>query len=78
MTSLSKRKTRLLIQTEETVREAGRYREVVLEAHPYHASVRLKGLKTSFEVSWAAVYQLAVKIQVENERRAKKAAKSTR
>lgn len=72
MTALSKRKSRLLISTEDSVYDSGRRREVMLEAHPYHATIRLKGMKTTFEVSWASVYQLAVKQAVEAARREKR------
>lgn len=66
-------KSRLVIQTEETVFDGGEHREVILEVGLFTATVRLKGLKSSFEISWAAVYHLAAKMQVENERRNKKA-----
>ena len=76
MTELSKRKSKLVFETADEMREHGRYRPIVAEPHPFHMSVRLKGLKTSYDVSWAAIYQLAVKIQVENERREKRKART--
>lgn len=77
MTSLSERRSRLRIETSESKREAGRYREILLEAHPFHATVRLKGLKTSYDISWLAIYDHAVKQAVEAARREKKARKRT-
>jgi hypothetical protein len=77
VTALSDRKSRLRIETSDTRRECGTYREVIIEAHPYHATVRLKGLKTSYEISWASVYDLAVKQAVEAARREKKSRKRT-
>jgi hypothetical protein len=75
MTRLSKRKTRLVITTEDLVRERRKLREVVIEAHPHHAEVRLLGLRKSYAVTWSGIYSLAVKRAVEQERAAKKAAK---
>lgn len=73
MTRLTERKTKLIIETSAEVREHGKYRSVVIEAHPYHATVRLKGMRTSFEVSYEAIYSLAVKQLVAKERAEKKA-----
>lgn len=77
MTALAQRRSRLRIETSETKREMGRNREILLEAHPFHADVRLKGLKTSYQISWLAVYDLAVRQAVEASRREKKARKRT-
>jgi hypothetical protein len=78
MTTLEKRKSRLQIITSDVVRERGKLREVVLEAHPYFATVRLKGMRSSFEVSWAGIYNMAVRLEVEKKRAEKKAAKKYR
>lgn len=75
MTHLAKRKTQLKFYTEDMVREAGRLREVVIEANPYTATVRLKGLKTPYEISWAAIWATAVKMEANRKRAEKKAAK---
>ena len=61
MTPLSKRKTKLVFVTADEVREQGKYRAVIIEAHPRWATVRLQGMRKSFIVSYAAVYSLAVK-----------------
>jgi hypothetical protein len=76
MTSLAKRKSRLVIQTEDCIRERGKLREVQIEAHPYYATVKLKGMRVSYQVSWASVYGLAVKQAVEAARREKKTQKA--
>lgn len=73
MTSLAKRRTKLIIETSETIRERGKYREIIMEAHPYHISVRLKGMRQSFDVSCASIYNLAVKQTVDKARAEKKA-----
>ena len=73
MTSLAQRKSKLTIETSDTVREHGKLREVTIEATPYYAVVRLKGLRQRFEVSWAGIYNQAVKIAVEKQRAERKA-----
>lgn len=73
MTNLRTRKTRLVFETENEVRERGKYRAVVIEATPYIAMVRLKGTRTAFPISYAAIYHAAARIAAEEARRAKKA-----
>lgn len=75
MTKINERKTRLVIETSDTVREHGRYREVIVEAHPLHATVRLKGMRTAYTIDWASVWSMAVKAEAERVRREKKAGK---
>jgi hypothetical protein len=75
MTPLSKRKTKLSFSTADEVRERGRYRQVIIEAHPGYATVRLQGMRTGFDVSYAAIYSLAVKQALAAERAAKAAKK---
>lgn len=72
MTSLDKRKTKLTFQTCDVVRERGRLREVVIQAEPYYARVRLAGTRTTFEISYAAIYQAAARIAAERKRAEKK------
>lgn len=68
MTDLAKRKTRLRFGTSDTIRYRSRHREVVIEAGEYLATVRLKGTRQRFEISWGAVYNLAVRVAVEKSR----------
>ena len=78
MTRLASRKSRLLIETSDTVRERGKLREVVLEPHPYTVSVRLKGMRQRFEVSYAGIYHFAAKVAAEKARAERKAKKAGR
>lgn len=78
MTSLAKRKTRLTVEFSETVRERGRSREVTMEFTPYGITVRLKGLRTRYEVSPAGVYNLGAKLAVEKRRAERKAARKAK
>lgn len=73
MTSLAKRKTRLTFETSDTMRYRGKLREIVVEANEFTASVRLKGTRQRFEVSWAGVFNQAVKIDVQKKREERKA-----
>ena len=76
MTTLSERKSRLVVEFSDAVRERGRLRPVTMELRPWGASVRLKGMRQSFEVSAAAIYDLAVKQYVAQQRAEKKARKA--
>jgi hypothetical protein len=78
MTSLSKRKRRLIVETADVVRERGRLREVVIEATPHVALIRLKGTRTVYPISYAAIYSQAVKLEVAKLQAEKKGAKKGR
>lgn len=73
MTALASRKTRLCVEFSDCVRERGKAREVVAELTPYCIRVKLKGMRTAFEVSPASVYNLAVLKFVTAQRAEKKA-----
>lgn len=75
MTDLSTRKTRCVVQFSDCVREKGKLREVIMELSPYGAKVRLKGMKTSFDLSPASIYNLAVLKEVDRKRAEKKGKK---
>lgn len=76
MTHLETRKSRLVFQTGDMIREKGRLREVVIEARPGYANVRLAGMRTAFAVSWGGIYHFAARLQQEKERAEKKAKKA--
>jgi hypothetical protein len=69
VTSLAERKTRLVFETSDQVRERGAWRSVIVEAHPGYAVVRLKGLRGRFEICYGTVYQAAAHIAAERNRR---------
>ena len=79
MSDLAQRKTKLVFTTCEAVRERGKSREVIIQAEPYFALVRLKGTRTAFPIRWETIYQKAAAIhaaRVKQDRLdAKKAAK---
>jgi hypothetical protein len=75
MTALDKRKTRLSVEFSDAVRERGRLRPVTMLLTPYGVTVRLKGMKCSFDVSPASIYNLAVLKAVAAKRAEKKARK---
>lgn len=78
MTDLSTRKTRCIVQFSDAVRERGKLREVIFSLTPYGISVRLKGMRGSYDVSPASVYNLAVQKFVAKQREEKKAKKGKR
>ncbi len=67
MSALSDRKTRLVFETDNFIHECGQPRRVVVEAHPLYASVRLKGLRGSYAINYAAIYHAAVRLAVEQK-----------
>lgn len=71
MTTLAQRKTRLVFETDDFIYESGRQRQVVVEARPAYAMVRLKGTRRAYPICYAAVYHAAVRLQVETERAAR-------
>ena len=75
MTRLDQRKSKLSVETSDTVRECGQLREVIIEADSsgYILYVRLKGLRSRFPISPGGIYNAAVKIAVEKARAEKKA-----
>jgi hypothetical protein len=78
MTDLSTRKTKCVVQFSDAVRERGKLREVIVELSPYCAKVRLKGMRISFDISPASIYNLAVSKAVKKARDEKKAKKGKR
>ena len=75
MTNLAKRKTRLVFTTCDAVRERGKLREVVIEAGTHYATVRLLGLRTSYQISYAGIFHAAVRLAVVKALAEKKAKK---
>jgi hypothetical protein len=75
MTPLSKRKSRLQFMTDDVVREKGKLRQVIVEAHPGYCSVRLSGLRSGFSISYGGIYAFAARRAAEQLLAAKKAAK---
>ena len=78
MTDLSTRKTKCVVQFSDCVRERGKSREIIFSLTPYGITVRLKGMRSAFEVSPASVYTLAVLKSVQKARDEKKAKKGKR
>lgn len=62
MKRLASAKRRTQFVTADTVRDAGAWREVVVEAHPTFALLRAKGLRRSYAVEWSTMYAYAVKL----------------
>lgn len=75
---LRHRKTRLTFVTNQTARYRGKDREIVIEVFPEHASVRLLGARTRYEISWRGVFDLAAEIHARRERAQKKTEREAR
>jgi len=73
MSVLAKRKTRAVVEFSDCIREHGKLRPVVMELSPYGMKVRLKGLRSSYEITPASVYTAAV-LKFVNQKRAEKLA----
>lgn len=78
MIDLAKRKKPLTVTSADSVRECGKIREVVLDCQPHFALVRLKGTRTSFPISYAAIYHAAARIEAEKQHAEKKARRPKR
>jgi hypothetical protein len=70
---LAKRKTKAIVEFSDTIRERGKLRPIVMELSPYGMKVRLKGLRSSYEITPASVYTSAV-LKFVNQKRAEKLA----
>jgi hypothetical protein len=62
MTRLRQRKTKLEFITNATMRYRGRERDVVIEAFPDYAVIRLLGTRVRYEISWRGVHDQAARI----------------
>jgi hypothetical protein len=74
VTRLSNRKTRLTFETEAQVKYRGKYRPVVVEPDMRGdvVSLRLKGTRVRYEVSWQGTFEHAAKVHAERLRAEKK------
>ena len=71
MNYLRERKRRLSFITNSIARYRGKERAIVMEAFPEYAAVRVLGTRTSYEVSWRAIFDLAAEIRARRERERK-------
>ena len=73
MTALAERKSKpLVFVTSDTIWEQGENRPVVVEAHPFYCSVRLKNMRQSYTVPWSAIWSMAARAEADKVARAKK------
>jgi hypothetical protein len=75
VSKLEKRKTKLTFETADEMRERGRYRQVIVEAKPTFAVLRLKGTRKTVTITWAGIYNYATRLEVEHALALKAAAK---
>lgn len=60
MSKLSQRKSRLVVETENTVYERGRNRKIIVELRPGYAIYRLKGTRRMVVVSYTSALNLGI------------------
>lgn len=75
------RKSRLTLRTNGTVFEKGKHREIVIEWSPANAdliTLRAAGLRTRYSLQLSELYERAVRLTVEAERRERRRKKGQR
>jgi len=65
-------------ETATSIRDGGRVLPVVIEIHPGYMTLRQKGCRRRYSLTYDAAYRYAVRLQVEFERRERVAAKGKR
>lgn len=73
MSHLTKRKSKLVFTTADTVRYKGKLREVVVEVSPFIATCRLSGTRTRYEMSWSGIFAHAARVYADKMRAERKA-----
>lgn len=75
MMRVAQRKTRLVFETDDFIFERGQNRQIVIDAKPAYCTMRLKGQRRTFAIGYAAIYQEAIRLTRDWDRRKKKKAK---
>lgn len=78
MGKLIDRKSKLSFETSDEIRERGKYRALIVGAHPTHVELRLKGMRQGISISWSGVYNLAMQREVLRRKAEKKAARKAK
>ena len=73
---LAQRKTRLLVETDNSVYDRRRQREIVVELKPSYMILRLKGTRASFTITYTSVLNKAIANEVLRKRLEKAKKKS--
>lgn len=74
MTALAERKSKAPVfeTSDRSIFEKGEYRPVVVEAHPFHCTLRLKNMRQSYTVPWSTIWSMAARAEADKVARAKK------
>jgi hypothetical protein len=78
LSKLCDRKSRLIAEFSETIRERGRSREIIVQLSPYNIRVKLKGTRSWYDLNPASCYNLAVSKEVARLRAEKAAARKAK
>lgn len=68
MSKLSKRKTRLLVETDNTVYDRRRQREIVVELKPSYMVLRLKGTRAVYTITYTSALNQAIRNEAARKR----------
>jgi hypothetical protein len=69
MKRLVSAKTKTIFETASEVFDRGQHRQVIVEAHPMYAIIRLKRQKRSYCISWETVWRLGADAFVQQLRK---------
>lgn len=79
MTKLTPKPHPLTRETVCTYRVGRGHRAIIIDLHPGHMTIRLKGLRSQkFDLAYDSAFQYAAKIKADVERREKAAAKKAK
>lgn len=78
MSKLEGRKTQLIVEFSETIRECGKSREIVFQLTPYNIRIKLKGTRRWVDLSPASAYNLAWSKEVARQRAERAAARKAK
>jgi hypothetical protein len=71
MTKLIERKTRLIVETPSTQRERRRDREIIFKFHQWGMTIRLKGMRREYALTFNQAFNHAASLHAMAERRAR-------
>jgi hypothetical protein len=78
MTALRNRKTRLSFETDQEIRYRGKMRPVVVHPNPWYCTVRLKGSRICYDVSWETIFAKGAQLFADKQKAERKAARRAR
>lgn len=68
MSKLSQRKSKLVVETDNAVYDRRRQRQIIIELRPGYMSLRAKGTRQSFVLSYTSALNLAIRNEMARKR----------